>query len=378
MWNRVRRHVRAVAGTGPRRTPRASPSLAIDLGTARTRIVVPGDGVVLDEPSVVAVRTDEHGGPDQVLGRGTAVGRLARQMLGRTPDSIRAVCPLRDGAITDFALCEAMLRYFLNKATPTRGGVPGFRTRPTVLVATPQRLTSVERQAVFNSVERAGAGSVQLIDSAAAAAIGSGLPIGEPIASLLADLGAGTTDVALLSMGATVASESVRIAGRACDEAIETWMRRHHSLRIGSQTSEQIKLDIGTALPPLSERETEVRGLDTVAGIPRRSVVTSEEAREAMTECLDRIADAVSRTIEQAHPELVADLAETGLMLTGGLARLPRLDEAFEHRLGLAVRVAASPDLAVSRGLEVLLDHAGRWDDVLTRTAAASPMSSSR
>ena len=356
MWNRVRRHLPAL-GVGP--------ALGIDLGTARTRLIVPGRGVVLDEPSVVAVRRDGGRSGESVLGRGTAVGRLARQMLGRTPDSIRAVCPLRDGAITDFALCEAMLRYFLGKALPGRG-----LTRPRVIVATPRRLTSVERQAVFNSVERAGASSVRLVDSAAAAAIGAGLPIGEPIASLLADLGAGTTDVALLSMGATVASESVRVAGDACDEAIATWMRRHHSLRIGGQSAEQIKRDIGTALPPLAESEAEVRGLDTVGGTPRRSVVTSEEIRDAITPPLDQIADAVRRTIEQASPELVADLADTGLMLAGGLAHLPRLDEALEQRLGLPVRVAAEPDLTVAHGLETLLEHGSRWEDVLDRTAA--------
>ena len=351
MFNRLARHL--------------GPAVGIDLGTSRTRLVQPGRGVVLDEPSVVAVRRDTG----EVLGRGTAVGRLAQQMLGRTPDSIEAVCPLRDGAITDFAHCEAMLRYFLNKALG--GRLPIGKLRPSVVVATPQRLTSVERQAVFNSVERAGAASVRLVDSAAAASIGGGLPIGEPIASLIGDLGAGTTDVALLSMGATVASESIRVAGRACDEAIETWMRRHHSLRISPRSAADVKHAIGTACPPLSERETEVRGLDTVGGIPRRTLVTSEEIREAITPCLDTIADAVRHTIEQGSPELVADLADTGLLLAGGLASLPKIDEAFEQRLGLPVRIAPSPDLVVARGLEVLLDHSGRWDDILDRSASA-------
>ena len=357
MWNRVRRHL--------------APAVGIDLGTARTRLVVPGLGVVLDEPSVVAVRNDTG----EVLGRGTAVGRLARQMLGRTPDSIRAVCPLRDGAITDFALCEAMLRYFLTKAIPRFGRLPLGAAKPSVLVATPHRLTSVERQAVFNSVERSGAGRVRLVDSASAAAIGAGLPIGEPIASLLCDIGAGTTDVALLSLGSTVATESIRVAGVACDEAIATAMRRHHSLRVGAGTAEQIKLDVGSALPLPSERDTEVRGLDTVGGIPRRSVVTSEEVRDAIADCLDRIADAIRRTIERVNPELVADLAETGLVISGGGAELPRLDEALEQRLGLPVRRSERPSLTVAQGLEVLLDHDGRWDDVLRRgrdrTAAA-------
>ena len=347
MWNRLVRHL--------------SPAVGLDLGTAQTRVVTVRGRVVLDEPSVVAVRRDSR----SVLGRGTAVGRLARQMLGRTPDSIAAVRPLRDGAITDYALCEAMLRYFLTKSLPrTRG------RRPSVIVATPHRLTSVERQAVFSSVERAGASRVQLVDAAAAAAIGVGLPIGEPIASLLCDFGAGTTDVALLSLGSTVASESIRVAGNACDEAIATWMRRHHSLRIGLRTAEQIKLEIGSALPLPAERETEVRGLDTVGGIPRRSIVTSEEVREAIGSCLDQIADAIRRTIEQVNPELVADLADTGLVVSGGGANLPRLDEALEQRLGLPVRLAPTPDLTVAHGLEVLLDHDGRWDDVLDRTAA--------
>ena len=351
-----------------------SPAVGIDLGTARTRLVTPQHGVVLDEPSVVAVR-DEAGGRSgsagEVLGRGTAVGRLARQMIGRTPDGIRAVCPLRDGAITDFALCEAMLRYFLNKALPRVARLPVAAAKPSVIVATPHRLTSVERQAVFNSVERSGAGRVRLVDSAAAAAVGSGLPIGEPIASLLCDIGAGTTDVALMSLGATVATESIRTAGAACDEAIATWMRRHHSLRIGPGTAEQIKREIGAALPLPSERDTEVRGLDTVGGIPRRSVVTSEEIREAIADCLDQIADAIRRTIERVNPELVADLAETGLVLSGGGAELPRLDEALEQRLGLPVRRAEQPSLTVAAGLEVLLDHDGRWDDILTRHRAA-------
>ena len=358
------------------------PAVGIDLGTARTRLVVAGRGLVLDEPSVVAVRRAPQGARGgnrtEVLGRGTAVGRLAQQMLGRTPEGIEAVRPLRDGAITDFALCEAMLRYFLNKVVGGGGALsrlPGSRSlRPTAIVATPHRLTGVERQAVFGSVERAGFGAVRLVDSAAAAAIGTGLPIGEPIASLLCDVGCGTTDVALLSLGATVSAESIRVAGQACDEAIATWMRRHHSLRVGTRSAEQIKLEIGTALPPEAERETEVRGLDTVGGIPRRSVVTSEEVREAIGPCLDQIADAIRRTIEPVDPELVADLADTGLVLSGGLAGLPRLDEALETRLGLPVRTAPSPDHAVCRGLEVLLDHQARWDDVLDRTRATASL----
>lgn len=332
------------------------PDLAIDLGTANTLVAVNGEGIVVNEPSVVAVEK----GTRRVLGRGTAVGKLARQMLGRTPDSITAVRPLQDGVITDFEVCEAMLRYFIKKARRHGNGL-----RPRVVIAVPGSITPVEKRAVFNSAERAGAGPVYLVEEAKAASIGAGLPISEPMASMICDIGGGTTEVAILSLGDVVVSRSIRIAGDEMDEAIVEYMKQHFSLRIGTQTAEQLKLAIGSAYPLEQELTTDVNGLDTVSGVPRKAVVTSEEIREALHEPIEAILACIRSVIEQCKPELVADLADSGLVLTGGGALLRGLDLLMNEQLGIPVRVADDPLTTVARGTAICLEHLARWKDSL-------------
>src|SRR5688572_8436636 len=293
------------------------PDLAIDLGTANTLVAVPGRGIVIDEPSVVALQK----GSRKVLGKGTAVGKLAKQMLGRTPDSITAVRPLKDGVITDFELCESMLRYFIQKASRQRPGL-----RPRVIIAVPGGITPVERRAVFNSAERAGAGRVYLMEEAKAAGIGAGLPISEPMASMVCDIGGGTTEVAIFSLADIVVSRSVRVAGDELDEAIVEYVKQRFSLRIGEQTAELLKIQIGSGYPLEQELTADVSGLDTISGIPRKAIITSEEIREALHGPLEAILNCVKNTIENCKPELVADLADNGLVLSGGGALLRNLD----------------------------------------------------
>lgn len=330
--------------------------LAIDLGTANTLVAVQGAGITLNEPSVVALQK----GTRRVLGRGTAVGKLAKQMLGRTPDSMTAVRPLKDGVITDFELCEAMLRYFINKASRQTYGM-----RPRVVIAVPGGITPVEKRAVFNSAERAGAGRVYLIEESKAAGIGAGLPISEPMASMVCDIGGGTTEVAVMSLADIVVARSIRIAGDEMDEAIVEYMKQQFSLRIGEQTAEHIKIEIGSAFPLDQELTTEVNGLDTISGVPRKAVVTSEEVREALREPVEAIIACIKTVIEQCKPELVADLADNGLVITGGGALLRGLDLLMNEQLGIPVRVAEEPLLTVARGTAICLEHLAQWRESL-------------
>jgi rod shape-determining protein MreB len=332
------------------------PDLAIDLGTANTLVSVQGVGIVVDEPSVVALQK----GTRKVLGRGTAVGKLAKQMLGKTPDSITAVRPLADGVITDFELCEAMLRYFIQKAIRKTHGL-----RPRVIIAVPGSITPVERRAVFNSAERAGAGQVYLIAESKAAGIGAGLPISEPMASMVCDIGGGTTDVAIFSLADIVAQKSIRIGGDEMDEAIIVYLQQHYSLRVGSQVSEQLKIELGSAYPLDQELTGEVRGLDTISGVPRKAIVTSEEIRDALHEPLDAIRNCIKNVIEQCDPELVADLVDNGIVLTGGGALLRGLDLYLSEQLNVPVRVADDPLTTVARGTAICLDHLAQWRDSL-------------
>jgi len=330
--------------------------LAIDLGTANTLVAVQGNGITLNEPSVVALQK----GTRRVLGRGTAVGKLAKQMLGRTPDSMTAVRPLKDGVITDFELCEAMLRYFINKASRQTYGL-----RPRVVIAVPGGITPVEKRAVFNSAERAGAGRVYLIEESKAAGIGAGLPISEPMASMVCDIGGGTTEVAVMSLADIVVARSIRIAGDEMDEAIVEYMKQQFSLRIGEQTAEQIKIKIGSAFPQDQELTTEVNGLDTISGVPRKTLVTSEEVREALREPVEAIIACIKTVIEQCKPELVADLADNGLVITGGGGLLRGLDLLMNEQLGIPVRVAENPLLTVARGTAICLEHLSQWRESL-------------
>ena len=328
------------------------PDLAIDLGTANTLVSVQGEGVVLNEPSVVALEK----GTRRVLGKGTAVGKLAKQMLGRTPDSITAIRPLKDGVITDFELCEAMLRYFIQKASRQTRGL-----KPRVIIAVPGGITPVEKRAVFNSAERAGAGRVYLIEESKAAGIGAGLPISEPIASMVCDIGGGTSDVAIFSLGEIVASQSVRVAGDELDDAVVEYLKQRFSLRIGTPTAEKVKIQIGSAYPLEQELTMEVRGLDTISGIPRKAVVTSEEIREALREPVTAILNCVKHCIEQCKPELVGDIVDHGMVLTGGGALLRGLDQLMNEQLGIPVRVADDPLTTVARGTAICLDHLSQW-----------------
>lgn len=332
------------------------PDLAIDLGTVNTLVSIPGEGVVVDEPSVVALQK----GSRRVLGRGTAVGKLAKQMLGRTPDSIEAARPLKDGVITDFELCEAMLKYFIRKAIPRTRGF-----RPRVVIAVPAGITPVERRAVFNSAERAGAGRIYVISEPKAACIGAGLPIAEPMASMICDIGGGTSEVAVLSLADIVAGTSLKVAGDEMDAAVVEYIKRHFSLKIGVQTAEKLKVEFGSAYPLEQELTAEVRGLDTISGVPRKAMVTSEEIRQALLDPLEKIIAAVKNVIEQCDPELVADLVDNGLVLTGGGALLRGIDSLMNEQLGIPVRVIDDPLTTVARGTAICVEHLSRWRDSL-------------
>jgi len=330
--------------------------LAVDLGTANTLIGVADEGLVLDEPSLVAVQQRTN----RVLSGGCAVGHLARQMWGRTPDSISVVRPLSHGAITDFELCEAMLRYFLRKAQR-----PGLRLRPRVLVTVPGCITPVERRAVFNSFERAGARQVLLIDQAMAAAVGAGLPLAEPVASMVCDVGGGTTEVAVLSLADVVASRSIHTGGDRMDQALTDYLRRRYSLRIGLGAAEQLRIRAGSAYPLEEELTEEIRGVDTTSGLPRRASITSEEIRQALGDCLEEILDAVRATLDECPAELAAELLDRGLVLCGGGALLRGMDRFLAERTGLPVRVAPQPLTTVARGALVCLEHLAQWRPIL-------------
>lgn len=329
-----------------------SADLAVDLGTANTLIGVAGEGVVLNEPSVVAVQE----GTRRVLSGGCAVGRLARQMLGRTPGSIDVVRPLSEGVITHFDLCEAMLRYFLRKAQRRSWGA-----RPRVLVGAPGGITQVEKRALYNSTQRAGAGQVFIVSEAKAAAIGVGLPIAEPVASMVCDIGGGTTEVAVLSMSDIVASRSLRVGGDAMDQAIVDYLRRRYSLRIGASSAERLRIDIGSAYPLEHELVDEVRGVDAVSGLPRRATITSEEVREALEDPLTRIIDAIKATLDGCTPDLASDLVDNGLVLAGGGSLLRGLDQYISQQTGLPARVSPDALVAVAKGTLICLEHLPDW-----------------
>jgi len=332
--------------------------MGIDLGTCNTLVCVKGEGIVLNEPSVVAVRK----GTNQVLdtANGKAVGLVAKEMLGRTPGSITAIRPLKDGVIADFDITEAMLGYFIRKVHGNRG-----LAHPRVVIAIPSGITAVEKRAVFNSAERAGARRVYLVPEPKAAAIGARLPIFEPTASMVVDIGGGTTEVAVLTLADIATCTSLRVAGDDMDEAIISYMKRTYNLLIGPQTAENIKLQIGSAAPMENEGEMEVKGRDMISGLPRRTVVKAGEVREALKEPVGQIVDAVLQTLEQVEPELAADLVDNGIHLVGGGALLRRLDEVLAKATGLEVRVAEDPLTCVARGTSEYLDYLDDWQGTL-------------
>jgi rod shape-determining protein MreB len=329
-----------------------SVDMGIDLGTCNTLVCVRGEGIVLDEPSVVAVRK----GTNKVLGNGTAVGVAAKEMLGKTPGTMSAIRPMKDGVISDFDVTEAMLAYFIKKVSG--------RSRlfaPRVVIAVPSGITAVERKAVFESAARAGARKVYLIEEPMAAAMGAGLPVGEPTGSMIVDIGGGTTDVAIISLGGMVTCQSLRVAGDEFDEAIIAHMKKNYGLTIGEQTAERIKIEIGSASKLEKELTMEVRGRDMVSGLPRKTVVGSEEIRESLLEPVNQIVETVLRTLENAEPELSADLVENGIVLAGGGAMLRGIDKVIEERTGLTVRIADEPLTCVARGTAIYLENLEEW-----------------
>ncbi len=324
-----------------------SNDLAIDLGTANTLVYVKGIGIVTNEPSVVAVQRDARGGK-KIL----AVGKEAKEMLGRTPGSIVAIRPMKDGVIADFEITEAMLRYFIERAHNRRTMV-----KPRIIICVPYGITEVEKRAVRESAESAGAREVYLIEEPMAAAIGAGLPITEPSGSMIVDIGGGTTEVAVISLAGIVYSKSVRVGGDKMDEAIVNYLKRKYQLLIGERTAEQIKITIGTAYPDENIQTMAVKGRDLVAGIPKTIEVNSEEIREAIMEPVNTIVEAVRVALEKTPPELAADIVDKGIMLAGGGALIRNLDILLREETGLPIMIADDPLCAVVLGSGKALDQ---------------------
>jgi len=323
-----------------------SNDLAIDLGTANTVLYVKGKGIVLREPSVVAVRKDSRG--SKVL----AVGREAKEMLGRTPGNIVAIRPMKDGVIADFEVTEAMLRYFINKVHNRRTLV-----HPRIIISVPSGITQVEKRAVRDTAESAGAREVYLIEEPMAAAIGANLPITEPIANMIVDIGGGTTEVAVISLAGIVYAKSVRVAGDKMDESILQYIKRKHNLAIGERTAEEIKTTIGNVLPEEPYETMDIKGRDLVTGIPKILTITSKEIQSAIAEQVDVIVDAVRVALEQTPPELSADIVDQGIVLTGGGALLKNLDKLLKNETGMPIIVADDPLSSVVLGSGLALDN---------------------
>jgi rod shape-determining protein MreB len=325
-----------------------STDLAIDLGTANTLVYVKGKGIVLSEPSVVAVRMD-----DRAKNRVLAVGSEAKRMLGRTPGNIVAIRPMRDGVIADFDVTEAMLKHFIHKVHNRRKLV-----RPRIVIAVPSGITQVEKRAVRESAESAGARDVFLIEEPMAAAIGAGLPITEPTCNMVVDIGGGTTEVAVISLAGIVYSRSIRTAGDKMDQAIIQYIKRKYNLLIGERTAEIIKTTIGNAYPDPQNIETiEVKGRDLVSGIPKILAIDSEEIRIAISEQIEAIVECVKIALEQTPPELSADIVDRGIVLTGGGALLKNLDKLLKEESGLPITIAEDPLTTVAIGSGKTLDN---------------------
>lgn len=320
--------------------------MGIDLGTANTLVYVSGRGVVLREPSVVAIDQDKR--------LPLAVGEEAKKMLGRTPGNVIAVRPLRDGVIADFDTAELMLKHFIQRVNEGRNLV-----RPRVVIGIPSGVTGVERRAVMEAASQAGAGEVYLIDEPVAAAIGAGLPVTEPTGNMIIDIGGGTTEVAVLSLQGTVLSESVRVAGDELTDSIAQYMKKVHNLVVGERTAEEIKIQVGSAYPTqeLDDEPLEVRGLHLLSGLPRTVTIKAPEIRESMAEPLSVIIEAVKRTLERTPPELAADIIDRGIMLAGGGALLRGLDTLISHETGIVTHIAADPLSCVVLGTGKVLEN---------------------
>jgi rod shape-determining protein MreB len=325
-----------------------SNDLAIDLGTANTLVYAKGKGLICSEPSVVAVTSDPSGRGDKVL----AVGHEAKEMLGRTPGSIRAVRPIKDGVIADFEITEAMLRYFIGRANNKRR-----LARPRIVICVPPCITSVEKRAVRESAMSAGAREVFLIEEPMAAAIGAGLDVTAPTGNMVVDIGGGTTDVAVISLSGIVCSRSIRCGGDAMDEAVINYVKRKYNMLIGERTAESVKMAIGTASPTAKTETMEIKGRDLVAGIPKVVVTTSEEIREALQEPLAQIVETVHLTLERTPPELAADIVDRGIMLVGGGSMLKDLDTVLRQETKLPILRSEDPFTAVVYGAGRALDN---------------------
>ena len=318
--------------------------MALDLGTANTVVYVRGEGIVLDEPSVVAVNTRN--------GKVLAVGSEAKSMIGRTPAHIQAVRPLRDGVIADFDMCEEMLRFFIESVHQRRW------TKPRMVIAVPSGITGVEQRAVQEAAESAGARKpTHIIEEPMAAAIGTGLQVWEPTGNMIVDVGGGTTEVAVISLGGIVSSQSIRVGGDEFENVIAQFVKKEHSLLIGERTAEEIKIMLGSAYPLAREARAEIRGRDLVSGLPRVVSVTTEDIREGLEESVTAICDAVRGTLDHTPPELAADIMESGIMLAGGGALLRNLDQRMANETGMPITVAQDPLLAVVRGCGHVLDN---------------------
>ena len=311
--------------------------LAIDLGTANTLIYVRGHGVVLDEPSVVAINAND--------GRPVAVGMEAKRMMGRTPNHIKAIRPLKDGVIADFEVCEKMLRYFIQKVHGSKW------SKPRMVICVPSGITGVEQRAVQDAAEYAGARKpVHIIEEPMAAAIGADMPVHEPSGNMIVDIGGGTTEVAVISLGGIVTAQSIRVAGDELDDAVLQYVKKEFSLAIGDRTAEEIKIQLGSAWPMEEELTADIRGPDLISGLPRTIQVTTEQLREALAEPISAIVDAVKTTLDKTPPELAADIMEDGITITGGGALLGGLDQRLLHETGMPIRIADEPLYSVVIG----------------------------
>jgi len=336
--------------------------MGIDLGTCNTLVCVKGQGIVLNEPSVVAVKK----GTNRVLQNGNAVGLVAKEMLGKTPGSISAIRPMKDGVISDFEVTEAMLSYFIRRVHGRKHFIG-----PRVVIAIPSGITAVEKQAVLQSAQRAGARRVYLVEEPMAAAIGAGLPVTEPTASMIVDIGGGTTEVAIISLADISVCKSVRVAGDDFDDSIVNHMKKTYNMAIGELMAERIKIEIGSAAPVWGDGEPtmEVRGRDLISGLPRKTTITAGEIREALQEPVTQIIEAVTQTLENAEPELAADLVENGITMAGGSSLLRGLTNVISNATGLEVRLAEDPLTCVARGTSVYLENLELWKDTMESDA---------
>lgn len=333
----------------------AGQDMAIDLGTANTLVYVRGSGIVLNEPSVVAINVRTN--------RALAVGMEAKRMIGRTPSYIRAIRPLRDGVIADFDITEKMLRYFIHKVHKRRWA------KPRIVICVPSGITPVERRAVEEAAYHAGARRAYTIEEPMAAAIGTGLPVGEPSGSMVVDIGGGTTEVAVISLGGIVVSRSIRIGGDELDEAIIEWVKKEYNLLLGERTAEQIKMAIGSAFPFPDEPAAEVRGRDLVTGLPKTVVLTAPEIREATEEPVQQIVDAVKYTLDKTPPELSADIIERGIIVTGGGGLLRGIDERLAYETGMPIVTADRPLQSVVIGSGRCLEEFDALQGVLVSSS---------